>query len=100
MKQAPYIQPWTPAIETYYRYEIEETEVDPPASQRLGDLEMQTLIVLGEEDRDDIARAADELINSIPHARLITMPGAAHVPSLGQPDQFNAILADFLVQLD
>ena len=24
MKAAPYIHPWTPAIETYYRYEIEE----------------------------------------------------------------------------
>lgn len=26
MKQASYMQPWSPAIETYYRYEIEATE--------------------------------------------------------------------------
>ena len=26
MKSAPYIQPWSPAIEGYYRYEIEEAE--------------------------------------------------------------------------
>lgn len=26
MRAAPYIQPWSPAIETYYRYEIEPTE--------------------------------------------------------------------------
>jgi pimeloyl-ACP methyl ester carboxylesterase len=26
MSAAPYIQPWSPAIETYYRYEIEPTE--------------------------------------------------------------------------
>jgi len=26
MKQAPYIHPWSPAIETYYRYEIEDVE--------------------------------------------------------------------------
>jgi len=26
MKQAPYIQPWSPAIETYYRYEITDME--------------------------------------------------------------------------
>ncbi len=26
MKAAPYIHPWTPAIETYYRYEIQEVE--------------------------------------------------------------------------
>jgi hypothetical protein len=35
MKAAPYIHPWSPAIETYYRYEIEEvdggvrTNIDP-----------------------------------------------------------------------
>jgi pimeloyl-ACP methyl ester carboxylesterase len=35
MKEAPYIHPWTPAIETYYRYEMEEsdggvrTNIDP-----------------------------------------------------------------------
>ena len=35
MKEAPYIHPWSPAIETYYRYEIEEvgegvrTNIDP-----------------------------------------------------------------------
>ena len=26
MKAAPYIQPWSPVIETYYRYELEEVE--------------------------------------------------------------------------
>ena len=35
MKQAPYMHPWTPAIDTYYRYEIEKvdggvrTNIDP-----------------------------------------------------------------------
>ena len=60
---------------------------------------MPTLLVLGEVDRIDIARASDELINSIPHARLVTMPGAAHLPNLEQPDVFNTILAEFLAQL-
>ena len=85
---------------SYDHGEIEEREIDSPASQRLGELKMPTLLVLGEVDRIDIARASDELINSIPHARLVTMPGAAHLPSLEQPDVFNTILADFLAQLD
>lgn len=85
---------------SYDHGEIDEVEVDPPASERLGELEMPTLLILGDEDRVDIARAADELVNSIPHARLVTMPGAAHLPSLEQPDEFNAILAGFLAQLD
>ena len=85
---------------SYDHGEIEESEADSPASERLGELEMPTLLVLGEVDRIDIARAAGELLNSIPHARLVTMPGAAHLPNLEQPDAFNAVLADFLAQLD
>jgi pimeloyl-ACP methyl ester carboxylesterase len=43
MKQAPYIHPWTPAVETYYRYEIEEVEggvrtnIDPAHIQEESD---------------------------------------------------------------
>lgn len=85
---------------SYDHGEIEEVEDDAPASERLGELEMPTLLVLGEEDRADIARAADELVNSIPHARLVTVPGAAHLPSLERPYEFNVVLAGFLAQLD
>lgn len=85
---------------SYDNGEIEEVEVEPPTSSRLGELEMPTLLVLGEADRIDIARAADELVNSIPHALLITMPGAAHLPSLEQPDEFNTILGNFLAHLE
>jgi len=85
---------------SYDHGEIEETDLAVPASVRLGELEMPTLVVLGEEDRVDIARAADVLVNSIPHARLVTMPGTAHLPSLEQHDTFNTILAKFLVHLD
>jgi 3-oxoadipate enol-lactonase len=85
---------------SYDHGEIEEMEVDVPASERLRELEMPTLIVLGDEDRPDIARAADDLVNSIRHARLVPMPGAAHLPSLEQPDLFNTVLEDFLVRLD
>lgn len=85
---------------SYDHGEIEEAEADQPAAERLGELEMPALIVLGEQDRVDIARAAEELVNSIPHARLVTVAGAAHLPSLEQPDTFNTVLAEFLAQLD
>lgn len=85
---------------SYDHGEIEETDPAVPASERLGELEMPTLVVLGEEDRVDIARAADYLVNSLRHARLVTMPGAAHLPSLEQHDTFNTILEGFLAELD
>ena len=84
---------------SYDHGEIEEAEAESQASERLGELEMPTLLVLGGVDRIDIARAADELLNSIRHARLVTIPGAAHLPNLEQPAAFNAVLADFLALL-
>ena len=85
---------------SYDQGEIEQEESKLPASERLGELEMPTLLVLGDEDRGDIARAADELVNSFRHARLVTIARAAHLPSLEQPGVFNGILGDFLAQLD
>lgn len=85
---------------SYDHGEIEEEESEPAASERLNELEIPTLILLGDEDRADITRAADELVNSIPHARLVSVAGAAHLPSLEKPDVVNGILADFLAQFD
>jgi pimeloyl-ACP methyl ester carboxylesterase len=85
---------------SYDHGEVEEEDPEPTASERLNELEIPTLILLGDEDRADIARAADELVNSIPHARLVSVAGAAHLPSLEKPDVVNGILAEFLAQFD
>lgn len=70
--------------------------LDPPASKRLGEIAIPTLVVVGEEDVDDIRRIADVLAGGIPGAAKVTMPDAAHVPPLERPAEFNQILLDFL----
>jgi pimeloyl-ACP methyl ester carboxylesterase len=70
--------------------------LDPPASERLGDIAVPTLVVAGEEDVEDIKKIADALADGIPGSRKVVMPDAAHLPPLERPEEFNRILLDFL----
>jgi proline iminopeptidase len=65
---------------------------------RLADMDTPTLIVHGEADLRPIW-AARRLAGSIPHARLRTLPAVGHLPWLEQPDQFGAILREFITAL-
>jgi pimeloyl-ACP methyl ester carboxylesterase len=70
--------------------------LDPPASQRLGEIAVPTLVVVGEDDVEDMKRIADVLAQGIPGARKVAMPDTAHLPPLEHPQEFNRILLDFL----
>jgi pimeloyl-ACP methyl ester carboxylesterase len=69
---------------------------DVPAEKRLGEIGMPTLVVVGTEDLHDIAAMAEKLLAEIPEARLATIEGAGHLPSLERPDELNRLLLDFL----
>jgi len=70
--------------------------LDPPASARLGDVRAPTLVLTGDEDVSDIHVISDKLAAEIPGAERATIAGAAHLPSLERPDEFNRIVLDFL----
>jgi 3-oxoadipate enol-lactonase len=76
--------------------EAEEEPLVPDLVQRLGEIDVPTLIVVGEEDRPDMHAIADRLEGSIPGARRATIPGAAHVPSLERPAEFDRLVLEFL----
>jgi len=65
-------------------------------AERLGEVRAATLVVAGEEDVDDMQVIARRLAAEIPGARLVRIPGAAHVPSLEQPSAFDAHVLPFL----
>jgi 3-oxoadipate enol-lactonase len=69
---------------------------DVPVSARLAEIDAPTLVVVGTEDLDDIKAIAEKLVKEIPGARLVTIEGAGHLPSLERPDELNALLVDFL----
>ena len=69
---------------------------EPAAEQRLGEIGLPTLVVLGSEDLADMAAMSGRLAAEIPEARLVTIEGAGHLPSLERPDDFNPLVLDFL----
>ena len=69
---------------------------DEPVETRLGEIGAPTLVVIGTEDLDDIKLMAEKLVAEIPGARLATIEGAGHLPSLERPDELNALLLEFL----
>lgn len=58
------------------------------------------LILYGSEDRITPPALSEELKRLIPHAGLIEIAGAGHLPNLEQPAIFNRVLAAFLSDLE
>jgi pimeloyl-ACP methyl ester carboxylesterase len=84
-------------------YELQEgyddivmRRLDPPASRRLGEIRVPTLVVTGGEDFEDFQRIGDRLAAEIPGARRVTIAAAGHLPSLEQPEEFDRVVLGFL----
>jgi pimeloyl-ACP methyl ester carboxylesterase len=69
------------------------------AAQRIAELHLPVLIVMGDLDEEYIHRAADFMANNIPGARKIVMHGTAHLPNVEFPQEFNAHVQEFLDSL-
>jgi pimeloyl-ACP methyl ester carboxylesterase len=70
--------------------------LDPPASARLGEIGVPTLVVTGSEDVRDIQEIAEKLDAEIPRAERATIAGSGHLPSLERPDDFDRVVLAFL----
>jgi 3-oxoadipate enol-lactonase len=77
-------------------HELRMTRLDPPASTRLADIRVPTLVVTGDEDVRDIHEIADRLAAEIPGAERAHIAGAGHLPSLERPDDFDRVVLAFL----
>jgi 3-oxoadipate enol-lactonase len=78
--------------------DVRSKRLDPPASQRLGEIRVPTLVLTGDEDFDDIKTIGDRLAREIPGAERATMAFAAHLPNLERPDEFDRIVLGFLAK--
>ena len=66
---------------------------------RLGEVGVPTLIVVGEEDLPDMHQIGERLQREIPNARRATIAGAAHVPSMERPREFDELVLGFLEEV-
>jgi len=76
--------------------DAERQELAPPAMDRLEELQVPTLILVGELDVPDFLCIADTLDRRVAGARKVFIPGGAHLPSTEKPEEFNRIVVDFL----
>lgn len=77
-------------------YESPLPPLDPPASTRLREIGIPTLVVTGSEDVRDIHEIAEKLAAEIPGAERATIAGSGHLPSLERPDDFDRVVLAFL----
>jgi 3-oxoadipate enol-lactonase len=76
---------------------LDEALLVPDIADRLSEVRVPTLVLVGEEDVEDMHRLADRFATEIARARrAAAIPGAAHIPSLEQPAAFDRLVLDFL----
>ena len=63
---------------------------------RLSEMNVPTLVVTGEQDTTVPRDVQQQLVQGIPGARQVFIPGAGHAVSVDRADMFNQILIDFL----
>jgi pimeloyl-ACP methyl ester carboxylesterase len=76
--------------------DVRMAQLDPPASTRLSEVAVPTLVVTGDEDVGDIHVIAEKLAAEIPNAERATIAGSGHLPSLERPDEFDRVVLAFL----
>lgn len=71
-------------------------DLEPFAADRLSEIQVPTLVIVGDLDQPDILLISDKLAADIPNVQKTIMEGTAHVPNMERPQEFNQIVLDFL----
>ena len=78
------------------RYEAEERPLTPPINDRLAEIDVNTLLVIGDLDLPIFHEMADRLQQNLRRFRKVSMTSTAHLPSMERPEEFNWRLLHFL----
>jgi 3-oxoadipate enol-lactonase len=76
-----------------------EIPVDPPAAERLGEIDAPTLVLPADHDPPWHERMCEALAEDIRGARLVRIPETDHVIPLRRPEEFNQLVLGFLGQI-
>jgi pimeloyl-ACP methyl ester carboxylesterase len=68
----------------------------PDSSETASSLDVPALVIVGEEDVLTPPREAEQLVELLPIAQLVRLPGAGHLSPLEQPGRVNEELIVFL----
>ena len=73
-----------------------EREVSPPAADRLTELRMPILLLVGAVDTPLILSMATAIADRAPQVRRVDFPGVGHMINLEAPNEFNLAMSSFL----
>jgi len=90
------------ALNTLEEWENESVmeELEPPAIDRLNEIQAPTLAIVGDLDMPGILEIVEAVIKNIPDAEKVVIQGAAHMVNMEKPDEFNNAVLDFLARID
>lgn len=89
-------------LSTYREEKIEgkPQRIHPPAAERLDQVGVPTLVMVGDVDSANEVEAGRHLAKSIPGARLVEFDGVAHMIHLEEPERFDRLVLDFLDEIE
>lgn len=70
--------------------------LDPPAVERLSEIQCPVLVILGELDASHVLARGNYLAENIVGAEKYSFKNAAHLPNMEHPEEFNRIALAFL----
>lgn len=68
----------------------------PSALERLHEIDVPTVLIVGSEDQIEVHQLAQELLEGLPQARMYVVHGAGHHANLEAPTQVRGIVRDAL----
>lgn len=83
------------SLERWMRSPLVQT-LDPPAVDRVSDIVVPTLVILGTIDMPVVHEVVTYLKANIPGARRVDIPEVAHMVNMEAPERFNEVLLEFL----
>lgn len=72
--------------------------IKPPAYERLAEIEVPTLVVVGDRDVPDIQAIVARIESTVPGVRKVVVKGAGHMVNMEWPEEFNRALHDHLAR--
>ena len=86
------------AFTTVFPEHAIELDLEPPAIERLNEVQVPVLLVVGDYDIDAKVEEAHQLAAQIAGAQLAVVAGAAHLVNMEKPAEFNQLVLDFLAR--
>lgn len=85
--------------DSYWKKAALQRHPDVSALERLAELRMPVLLIVGEEDQPEVIELSERLAAALPDARLVRVPDASHQVNIERPDMVLPLLREFFAEV-